>query len=563
MIKGEAKREGSDDVIDITNLDSQIFEALGQTSDNMYIYMADLQRDFSRWSRSSVNYFNMPGEYIENTAEEWVKRIHPQDRHIFLDDMKRILEGKSNRHNCEYRALNKYGNYVWVKCQGIAQRNEDGSLGLFVGTMMNLGVNAKFDQPTGLYTFHELKKQLPIFINQGMEGAILLFDVDRLQRINDLLGYTVGDEVLQSLGRKCQDLVGVTFYRGPGGKFYCITTEKNMEMVTWIYNQVQKFAEEVPKEMQVEIQLTVSCGVTFFPQDADDFETLHSNVEYALEQAKKNGRGSIAQFSGKMHQRTVERFRLQEALREAVANNFNGFSLVYQPLVKGENQKVYGAETLMRFTLPDGTMVSPMNFIPILEEDGSIRKVGKWLLEAALKQAAAWRKIYPDFVISINISYVQMLQSGFREMVTEAVENQNTPPKLLILELTESCKVSDPNKLCEDFQYFKDAGINMALDDFGTEYSSIALLRKLKPQWIKIDHTFVRSINDDEMDQAILEYIMNLSKQTNIKVCVEGVETTEILSVVQSYHPELLQGYYFSKPCPAEEFSRKYFGKNN
>ena len=103
-------------MIDIANLDSQIFEALGQTSDNMYIYMADLQRDFSRWSRSSVKYFDMRGEYIENTAEEWVKLIHPQDSHIFLDDMKRIFEGKSNRHNCEYRALNKYGNYVWVRC---------------------------------------------------------------------------------------------------------------------------------------------------------------------------------------------------------------------------------------------------------------------------------------------------------------------------------------------------------------------------------------------------------------------------------------------------------------
>ena len=110
-----------------------------------------------------------------------------------------------------------------------------------------------------------------------------------------------------------------------------------------------------------------------------------------------------------------------------------------------------------------------------------------------------------------------------------------------------------------DFEYFKNMGINMALDDFGTEYSSIALLRKLKPQWIKIDHTFVRSIQDDEMDQAILEYIMNLSKQTRIKVCVEGVENEEILSVVQTYKPELLQGYYYSRPCPAEEFSKKYF----
>lgn len=546
-------------MIDISNLDSHIFDALSQTSDNMYIYIADLERDFSRWSKPSVDYFNLPGEFIENTAKEWVQHIHPADQHIFLEDIGRIFEGKSNRHNCEYRALNKYGKYVWVRCQGIVERNADGSLGLFVGTMMNLGVNAKFDQPTGLYTFHELKKQLPAFISHGMEGAVLLFDVDRLQRINDILGYLVGDEVLQRLGQKCQSLEGVISYRGPGGKFYCITTEKSENALDRIYKEMQKFSVEVPREMNLEIQLTISCGVAFFPQDAEDFETLHANVEYALEQAKKVGRGSIAQFSGQMHRKTVEKFRLQEVLREYVANNCRGFALVYQPLVNGETQDVYGAETLMRFYLPDGTLVSPMEFIPILEEDGTIRQVGEWLLNKALAQAALWRMENPDFVISVNVSYIQILQEGFREMVTRIVEKSGTPEKQLILELTESCKVSDPNGLRDDFEYFKNMGINMALDDFGTEYSSIALLRKLKPQWIKIDHTFVRSIQDDEMDQAILEYIMNLSKQTRIKVCVEGVENEEILSVVQTYKPELLQGYYYSRPCSAEEFSKKYF----
>lgn len=546
-------------MIDISNLDSHIFDALSQTSDNMYIYIADLERDFSRWSKPSVDYFNLPGEFIENTAKEWVQHIHPADQHIFLEDIGRIFEGKSNRHNCEYRALNKYGKYVWVRCQGIVERNADGSLGLFVGTMMNLGVNAKFDQPTGLYTFHELKKQLPSFISHGMEGAVLLFDVDRLQRINDILGYLVGDEVLQRLGQKCQSLEGVISYRGPGGKFYCITTEKSENALDWIYKEMQKFSVEVPREMNLEIQLTISCGVAFFPQDAEDFETLHANVEYALEQAKKVGRGSIAQFSGQMHRKTVEKFRLQEVLRESVANNCRGFALVYQPLVNGETQDIYGAETLMRFYLPDGTLVSPMEFIPILEEDGTIRQVGEWLLNKALAQAALWRMENPDFVISVNVSYIQILQEGFREMVTRIVEKSGTPEKQLILELTESCKVSDPNGLRDDFEYFKNMGINMALDDFGTEYSSIALLHKLKPQWIKIDHTFVRSIQDDEMDQAILEYIMNLSKQTRIKVCVEGVENEEILSVVQTYKPELLQGYYYSRPCSAEEFSKKYF----
>ena len=439
-------------MIDISNFDSHIFDALSQTSDNMYIYIADLERDFSRWSKPSVDYFNLPGEFIENTSKEWVQHIHPADQHIFLEDIGRIFEGKSNRHNCEYRALNKYGKYVWVRCQGIVERNADGSLGLFVGTMMNLGVNAKFDQPTGLYTFHELKKQLPAFISHGMEGAVLLFDVDRLQRINDILGYLVGDEVLQRLGQKCQSLEGVISYRGPGGKFYCITTEKSENALDRIYKEMQKFSVEVPREMNLEIQLTISCGVAFFPQDAEDFETLHANVEYALEQAKKVGRGSIAQFSGQMHRKTVEKFRLQEVLRESVANNCRGFALVYQPLVNGETQEVYGAETLMRFYLPDGTLVSPMEFIPILEEDGTIRQVGEWLLNKALAQAALWRMENPDFVISVNVSYIQILQEGFREMVTRIVEESGTPEKQLILELTESCKVSDPNGLREDFE---------------------------------------------------------------------------------------------------------------
>ena len=182
---------------------------------------------------------------------------------------------------------------------------------------------------------------------------------------------------------------------------------------------------------------------------------LHANVEYALEQAKKVGRGSIAQFSGQMHRKTVEKFRLQEVLRESVANNCRGFALVYQPLVNGETQEVYGAETLMRFYLPDGTLVSPMEFIPILEEDGTIRQVGEWLLNKALAQAALWRRENPDFVISVNVSYIQILQEGFREMVTRIVEESGTPEKQLILELTESCKVSDPNGLRDDFEYFK------------------------------------------------------------------------------------------------------------
>lgn len=539
-------------------LESKVFDLLSQASEKMYIYLADFYTDRSRWSRNAVEYFGLPGEYMEHTAQTWANYIHPDDRHIFWEDMDCLVAGTSSHHNCEYRARNAAGEYVWVQCKGLVERKADGTPGMFAGTMVNLGTASKFDSVTGLFATPELGKQLQTLLSQGQRGALLLLGVDRFRRINDVWGYSTGDTVLQHLARQLMELPGVTAFRMDGDEAACLIPDADRAGVCRIFEQVQTIAQGIPAALELDIHVTISAGAVWYPEHGDCAETLRASAEYALEQAKKAQRGGMSIYSDDLHQAAMDRFQLQEALQEAIHNDFAGFSLCYQPLICSDTERVFGAEALLRFTHRTLGCISPARFIPILEEDGSINEVGTWVLRTALTQTALWRKTQPDFCISVNTSYIQMCQPGFRGIVLQEVERSGLPPESLVLELTESREIRNPQQLKADFDFFRSHRIGTALDDFGTGYASIAMLRELMPPWIKIDHTFVASITDNKLDQAILEYVLQLCKTAGISVCVEGVETAEILHLVRRYQPELLQGYYFAKPLSAEAFQQAY-----
>lgn len=222
---------------------------------------------------------------------------------------------------------------------------------------------------------------------------------------------------------------------------------------------------------------------------------------------------------------------------------------------------MFGAEALLRFSSPDLPRVTPDEFIPVLEDTGDINSVGAWVLKNALECVKKWRRVCPEFRISVNVSYIQMHREEFRSIVFKELEKSGVDADALIIELTESCKVMDTEQLSSDFEFFMSNNVQMALDDFGTGYSSIALLRELKPNWIKIDHSFVASITESHIDKAIIEYILEICKHADIKVCIEGVENENILNIVKEYEPELLQGYYFSKPISETDFEERYIKK--
>lgn len=549
--------------MDLINLESEVFDLISEASEQVYLYIADMDRDYSHWSSSAVEYFGLPGGYIENTAQVWAEYIHPEDRHIFLEDMDRIFRGVSNRHNCEYRARNAKGEYVWVQCKGVVRRNQDGSARLFAGIMTTLGTMAKVDVLTGLLNAQEGMAQLERYIEAGQPGALMLFGLDNFTRINDLYGFEAGDRILRLAGKGMRELHCGTSFRMDGDKVMCLIPDCTRDIAEYIFSEVQDIFTNVPRVVGMLSSLSVSCGIVCFPENGTVPSELRARAEHTLEIAKRNHPGSLARYSSELHQQAVKSFELQEMLRKAIENDCEGFFLNYQPLIRGDGQSVFGAEALLRFSCPELDMpfVSPGEFIPVLEKNNMINAVGAWVIRTALKQAAEWRKIVPDFCVSVNVSYSQMIQPNFKEIVLNALEESGVPPEGLILELTESCRYLELEQLRDVFSFFAAQGVKMALDDFGTGYASVDTLRTLTPPWIKIDHTFVASIGKNRMDEAIIEYLLQLCHHTNINVCVEGIETQEILSIVQKYRPQLLQGYYFSKPLSTGAFADMYIGK--
>lgn len=548
-------------MLSIEKLDPCLFNLFANFSEQSYIYIYDLDRNYSRWSQAAVEFFGLPGEYIHDSHEMMCERTHPDDVEGFRMEMERLVQGENKHFYWEGRIKNAEGGYVWIRCRGVVATCDEGTTRVFVGSLLNLGATARSEAVTGLTGGHDTCIQVEEAIELGHHGAMMLFGLDNFKWVNDMYGYPGGDLILRHIGQEMKKVPYGSFHRMDGDKFLCLLPVFGQRTAELTFSAVQNILENLPKLEGDPVRLTASCGVVRFPEDSAKAGELRTYAEYALEFAKSNRRGSMSYYSPTLHQHAIFVYKLRDALRYAIEHDFEGFWLAYQPLIREEDGSVFGAEALMRFNMPDGQFVSPAEFIPILENDGMIAAAGEWVLRTALAQVREWRKIIPDFCVSVNVSYVQMSTPKFRNVVLDALEQTGISPDSVILELTESCRHSAPDRLQEEFKFFAEHDIRMALDDFGTGYASIDILRTLTPPWIKIDHTFVSSITESQMDEAILEYILQLCRHAQIKVCVEGIENQEVLRIVRRYHPHLLQGYYFSKPLPAEGFEQNYIKK--
>ncbi|MBR5262159.1 MAG: EAL domain-containing protein, partial [Oscillospiraceae bacterium] len=551
----------AEETLTVDSLDSPVFDLIVQASDKLYIYMSNLLKDYSRWSPAAVDYFGLPGEYISNTQTVLNTYIHPEDRNRYRRDILRVMEGKTDRQMGEYRFKNASGEYVWVRCSGVAKRDRANSSVFFIGTMMNIGSVSKFDPITGLYSSNEFHARCSSILKNGGTGAIIMFGLDNFTRINDVYGYEMGDKILRNIAQNVlvhPMLAECSFFRMDGDKMACLMENVDHNEIADAFKRIQNVVQTTPKLQNANFHLSASAGAVVFPENGDAPEILRTNVEYALDDAKKDNRGGINFYSEEMHQRAMRTYQIQEALHSAISNDCEGFYLNYQPLINAHDGSIFGAEALLRFSTAELPFVSPAEFIPLLEESGEIYDVGAWVIKTALRQVVKWRERVPNFCVSVNMSYIQVERDEFKEMVVYELERAGLGADALILELTESCKVTNTEQLEECFGFFKEHNLQIALDDFGTGYSSIEILRRIMPSWVKIDHTFVASISENQLDQAILEYIMQLCRRAGIKVVIEGVENQEIYDFLKQYEPELFQGYHFSRPLGTELFEQQY-----
>ncbi|MCM1416740.1 MAG: GGDEF and EAL domain-containing protein [bacterium] len=533
-------------------LKNELFESFANASDNIYIYVCDMKADFSRWSKNTVEYFDLEGEYIEGAGPKWMERIHPEDRDAYMKDIGAVFSGASTRHSCQYRAKNKAGDYVWLECKGSVINDTDGNPSVFAGIMTRLDNQNKYDPLTHLLTGFEAQK----YDFTTGSGAIMLLGINAFRKINNTNGFLYGNKVLVALSEYLAQSVGKNdrVFRMQGDEFIILSPGGSKDALRKLFLDVNAHCGNIRGLKS----FSVSAGLVSYPEDGTDFNTLMRNLEHSLEYAKEQKNEWIAEFSEKISQRHLRASRVHEALTASIHNNFAGFELYFQPILDAKTKRIIECESLLRWKTPEIQDATPYEFIKILEESGEIREVGFWVMEEALRHAAMWQKKYHDINVSFNVSYIQLLDGEFVDQLIAKAQELQVDPRLVMVELTESCNADDTEMLSCQFNKLQELGFKIAMDDFGTEYASFGLLHDVSMDVLKIDQKFVRGLirEGNRTDMAIIKNVVNMCEELAIQTVAEGIETTEIQDIIRSIGVSFLQGYLYSKPVPAAEFER-------
>ena len=388
--------------------------------------------------------------------------------------------------------------------------------------------------------------------------GVLFLDLDGFKHINDSLGHPIGDKLLQSIAKRLVQCVRATdaVSRQGGDEFVVFLSEMaHSEDAAITARRLLQSVAEPHSVDQHELYVTASIGVSVYPDDGLDAETLIRNADTAMYQSKENGRQSYQFFKPAMNVRAVERQSMEESLRRALERQ--EFSLVYQPKVSLKTGEITGAEALLRWTHPSQGAISPARFIPVAEDSGLIVAINKWVLRQASTQARAWLDVgLPLGSIGVNVSAMEFRNEKFLEGVFGILKEAGLDPRFLELELTESVLMKHPASTETILKSLRARGVQLAVDDFGTGYSSLSYLRKFSMDVLKIDQSFIRQITKAPNEAPIVTAMISLGRSLNLRVVAEGVETQEELAFLQDRQCDEAQGYYFSRPLAPQEFAK-------
>ncbi|MDE2366533.1 MAG: EAL domain-containing protein [Betaproteobacteria bacterium] len=415
--------------------------------------------------------------------------------------------------------------------------------------------------------------------------SVLYLDIDNFKNINDALGCDIGDEVLRQFSVRLQECLRVTdmVARLGGDEFGCILVTPDGSGDAGVV--ASKIRESLRQPFDVQknsIIVTASIGISVYPADSPDADTLVKNGDTAMYRSKKAGRDTYRFFTAEMNTRAMQKLEQENALRKALERN--EFVLHYQPKVELLKGEITGVEALIRWDRPGYGFVPPSEFISVLEQTGLIGQVGAWVLETACKQIAEWRQAgIGEIPVSINVSGRQFSQITLKRDVLRVIEENNVHPQLLEfelqteralrensidsdlleLELTESSLMTHARKTIGVLKRLKMLGIRISVDDFGTGYSSLAYVKRFPIDVLKIDRSFVMDITTNPADAAITTAIIDMAHSLDVRVVAEGVETAEQLDFLRERGCDEIQGYYFARPLPAAEISKLLLNGNN
>jgi len=407
--------------------------------------------------------------------------------------------------------------------------------------------------------FHDRLKQEMIKVDRNKRSlALLLIDLDQFKEVNDTLGHDAGDLLLQEAGRRISNCVrhSDTVARLGGDEFIIILPEfhdnRNVEDVA------QKVIRELEKEYHLGdeiIHISGSIGITLYPGDAGDIDSLLKNADQAMYAAKKKGRHCFSYFTQSLQDAAQKRLRITSDLRSA--QNSRQFEVYFQPIIDLKTEYIVKAESLLRWHHPVQGLVSPMEFIHLAEETGLINDIGDWVFKQSAQKANDWsNRLASDFQVSVNMSPVQFKQDTdlFIKEWQDYLHEHKISGKNVAVEITEGLLLDAEPEVIDKLLWLRDAGIQVAIDDFGTGYSSLSYLKKFDIDYLKIDKSFVKNLENSANDITLCDAIIVMAHTMGLKVIAEGVETKGQKKILTDAGCDFAQGYLFSKPVPAEEF---------
>lgn len=527
-----------------------------------FLYVYDISTDRYTISATATDRFHLSATEFTNVIEEHEKFVYPEDFPMLREDLQAMVSGEKDFHNLHYRWLGKDNEVIWINCRGRVIRDVDGKPALMIGCINEIGDKQKADNLSGLLGEAALHQMINERQEEGMHGFMLRIGLDEFKKINERKGVEYGDEVLKQTAVAISSVLGQgqTVYRIVSDQFVIMdTTGAGQEQAMELYRKIARAIVLSIRRNKYEAFYTISAGIICFDEvDSQSYSDLMKYSEFALDGAKNEGRNRCKVFDCEEYEKFLRERQLLKLLREAVNKGYEGFSTHFQPIVRAQGRQLSSAEALLRFYHPEIGHVSPAEFIPLLEESGLIIPVGRWVIKQSLQLCSAMQAIVPGFKVSFNVSYIQVIKSDVLSDIVKGLKEYELDPSLLIVELTESGFIEADDKFLSFCSGLKEHGVSLYLDDFGTGYSNFHYLAEITPKTIKVDRTFTMKALKNTYENSLLKHIIDMVHGIELEMCVEGIETEEELTNITKLGPDYIQGYYFGKPCPKEEFMEKY-----
>lgn len=541
-----------------------------------YVYQLDLVNNTCTFSSRALEVLPLETPTFSDAMNRVLSFIIPEDRHVFLDSFVPFMTGQSDRHIAEYRVMTKQGNIMWISCKGKGIHDEEGRPLMIAGSLLDITEQKKaqekmermlyFDNLTGLKNKTCFEKDMEeTFQDKGTKGSLLYMNIHKFKLFNELFGHSFGNKVLKEFAYMLNLFFAGSrgIYRFSGDEFLIHLEDTDRDK---IMSKLVPFQGNLKKPRTIDgrsVYINTYTAVVVYPEQGKTVEELINNANQCLYRLTRAEREEISFFAGQVGDSVSKQFLIENELRKDIEQDFRHFRVVYQPIVHADanGSQWIGAEALLRYNNPDLPELGQMEMIQTLEYSGLILEVGRWVMAQAIHECAKWNRSGSRSMVHVNVATQQVSDVDLVAFIKQKCADEGLPTTHLTVELTETSLLSNFEAGTSFCKNLLELGVGVALDDFGTGYSSFNYLRNLPISQIKIDRGYSRQLQTSKYNQTFISFVHQLSKELNIELCVEGVETEAELEILRNMGITVMQGYYFDRPMEADVISREFPSK--